>query len=200
MTMSVPGQAECKRTTKETDIAVTLVLDGSGQADVTTGVPFMDHMLDAFARHGFFDLRVAARGDLQVDAHHTLEDLGLVLGDAIRQAAGDKTGLTRFGSAEVPMDEALARVVLDLSGRPCLAWRVRHDSRQVGGLDARLFREFFQALANSAGMTLHVDLLAGEELHHCYEAVFKAFGRALDRATRPEPRAAGRIPSTKGRL
>jgi imidazoleglycerol-phosphate dehydratase len=198
--MSVPGQADYTRTTKETDITVSLVLDGRGQAEVTTGVPFMDHMLDAFARHGFFDLRVAAKGDLQVDAHHTLEDLGLVLGEVLRRAVGDNAGLTRFGAAVVPMDEALARVVLDLSGRPCLAWRVRHDGRPVGGVDARLFREFFQALTNSAGLTLHVDLLAGEELHHCYEAIFKAFGRALDAATRPEPRAAGQVPSTKGSL
>lgn len=197
--MPAARQSEVQRQTKETDITVALALDGAGRAQVGTGLPFMDHMLQALARHGYFDLTVRAAGDLQVDAHHTLEDLGLVLGQAIREAVGDKAGIRRFGTAFVPMDEALARVVIDLSGRPSLGFRVQHESQTVGGFGTRLIREFFQGLTNAAGMTLHIDLLAGEEVHHIYEAIFKAFGRALDEATAREPRCVG-VPSTKGAL
>lgn len=192
-------QADVRRTTRETDIAVKLALDGAGKAAVATGVPFMDHMLGAFARHGYFDLTVKAKGDLEIDAHHTLEDLGLVLGQALKDALGDKAGITRFGAACVPMDDALARAVLDLSGRPYLAWRVKPAAGTAGGVDVRLFREFFQALVNTAGLTLHVDLEAGEEIHHILEAVFKAFGRALAQAVARDPRCTG-VPSTKGSL
>jgi len=197
--MKATRQSAIQRTTRETAISVDLVLDGSGQSSVATGLPFMDHMLTAFARHGYFDLTVKANGDLQVDAHHTLEDLGLVLGEALREAVGIKKGIRRFGSAFVPMDDALARVVIDLSGRPYLGYRVKTEAREVGGFHTRLIREFFQALANTAGVTIHIDLLAGEEVHHVFEAVFKAFGRALDDATRAEPRCQD-VPSTKGTL
>jgi len=197
--MPTPRQCKVRRSTKETTIAVDLVLDGTGIAAVETGIPFMDHMLAAFARHGYFDLRVKATGDLEVDAHHTIEDLGLVLGQAIREALGDKAGIARYGTAYVPMDEALARVAVDLAGRPGLGFRVRQVSATVGGFDVRLIREFFQALVNAGGITLHLDLIAGEEAHHIYEAVFKAFGRALDAATALEPRCQG-VPSTKGSL
>ena len=188
-----------ERVTKETRIALTLALDGTGQVAAETGVPFLDHMLSAFARHGHFDLKVKAVGDLGVDAHHTVEDLGLVMGQAIREALGDKAGIRRFGSALIPMDEALARVVLDLSGRPYLGYRVRLDTALVGGVNARLFREFFQALANAGGLSIHIDLLVGEEAHHIVEAIFKAFGKALAQAVEPDPRGTG-IPSTKGVL
>jgi len=191
--------ATVERATTETRITVRLGLDGSGAADVETGLPFMDHMLTAWARHGCFDLDVQAHGDLEVDAHHTLEDLGLVLGQALREALGDKRGITRFGSAAIPMDEALARVVLDCSGRPWLGYAVQPDTREVGGFNVRLLREFFQALVNASGLTLHIDLLAGAEVHHIFEAVFKAFGRALDQACAPDPRYPD-IPSTKGTL
>lgn len=197
--MPAPRQSAVRRSTKETVIAVDFVIDGAGVAVVETGIPFMDHMLTAFARHGYFDLRVKAAGDLQVDAHHTIEDLGLVLGQAIREALGDKAGIVRYGTAYVPMDEALARAAIDLAGRPCLGFRVRQVAATVGGFDARLVREFFQALVNAGGITLHLDLIAGEEAHHVYESVFKAFGRALDAATACEPRCQG-VPSTKGTL
>ena len=197
--MNVPRQSDIRRRTQETDISLLLVIDGAGKSTVSTGIPFMDHMFTALARHGYFDLTVQAKGDLEVDAHHTIEDLGLVLGQAIREALGERRGIQRFGAACVPMDDALARVVLDLSGRPYLAYRLRHEGRVVGGFDARLMREFFQAVANAGGITLHIDLLAGEELHHIYEAVFKAFGRALDAATQLDPRCQG-VPSTKGVL
>jgi len=192
-------QANIKRATRETDIQVQFSLDGPAPVRVSTGLPFCDHMLEAFARHGSFGLEIAAKGDLEVDAHHTLEDLGLVLGDALREAVGDKAGIARFGTAYVPMDEALARVCLDLSGRPCLAYRLDSPAVEVGGFHSRLFREFFQAFVNRGGVTLHIDLLAGEEVHHAFEAVFKAFGRALDQATRLDPRSTG-VLSTKGVL
>ena len=192
-------KAEIKRTTNETRISLSLVLDGSGQSSIRTGLPFVDHMLSAFARHGFFDLEIEANGDLEVDAHHTIEDLGLVFGQAIVQALGDKAGIKRYGWAFVPMDEALARVALDLSGRPCLGYRVQPEHVEVGGFSARLFREFFQAMANTGAITMHIDLLAGEEVHHIFEAIFKAFGRALDQATQLDPRCTG-VPSTKGVL
>jgi len=192
-------QSNVERSTQETDIRIGLVLEASGDTSVATGLPFLDHMLTAFARHGHLQLTVACTGDLDVDAHHTMEDLGLVLGRAIREAVGDKAGITRFGAAVVPMDDALARVVIDLSGRPYLAYRVRAAAQQVGGIPVRLFHEFFQALVNTAALNLHVDLLAGEEEHHIFEAVFKALGRALDQAVRLDPRCTG-VPSTKGVL
>jgi imidazoleglycerol-phosphate dehydratase len=197
--MKMPRQSDIRRRTQETDISLLLMIDGAGKSTVSTGIPFMDHMLGAMARHGYFDLNVQAKGDLEVDAHHTIEDLGLVLGQAIREALGERKGIQRFGAACVPMDDALVRVVLDLSGRPYLAYRLRHEGRLVGGFDARLLREFFQAVVNAGGVTLHIDLLAGEEMHHIYEAVFKAFGKALDAATQLDSRCQG-VPSTKGVL
>ena len=191
--------AEIERATKETNIALTLVLDGTGKASVETGVPFLDHMLASFARHGRFDLTVSAKGDLQVDAHHTIEDIGLVLGQAVKEALGDKSGIERYGYALIPMDDALARVALDLSGRPFLGYRVKLRSVEVGGFQARLFREFFQALANTGAITLHIDLLAGEETHHIFEAIFKGFSKALSQAVRIDPARLG-VPSTKGVL
>lgn len=191
--------AQIKRETRETSIRIRLDLDEAGESVIQTGVAFVDHMFEAFARHGRFGLRVEARGDLEVDAHHTLEDLGLVLGQALKAALGDKAGIGRFGAACIPMDEALIRAVIDLSGRPFLAYRVLPPSPQVGGIDPRLFREFFQAFVNAGGVTLHLDMLAGEENHHIIEAVFKAFGRALAQAVRLEPGGAG-VPSTKGVL
>lgn len=192
-------EATKSRTTNETSITVSLCLDGTGTAQIRTGIGFMDHMLDAVARHGFFDLTIQAQGDLGVDAHHTMEDLGLVLGEALRAALGDRHGIRRYGSAMVPMDESLARVVIDLSGRPCLAYDVKPEPPEVGGISARLYREFFQALVNNAGLTLHIAMLSGEEGHHMLEAVFKAFGRALDAAAACDPRRQG-PPSTKGTL
>jgi len=192
-------KAAAKRKTRETDVAVELNLDGAGRATVDTGLPFMNHMLTAFARHGYVDLTVRARGDLPVDAHHTMEDVGLVFGQALRQAVGERRGVRRFGAALIPMDEALARVVIDLSGRPCLVYNVRTDTPEAGGIHTRLFREFFQGLVNTAGLTLHIDLLAGDEVHHCIEAVFKAFGRALAEAAAADPRGQD-VPTTKGTL
>jgi imidazoleglycerol-phosphate dehydratase len=191
-------KASVTRETRETRIRLDLVLE-AGEVSVNTGLPFMDHMLEALARHGHFGLRVVAQGDLQVDAHHTMEDLGLVLGRALKEALGDKQSIRRFGAAYVPMDEALARAVVDLSGRPCLAYRVTPPSGVCGGFDSRLFHEFFQALANAAGLTLHLDLLAGAEVHHAFEAIFKALGRALDQAAAHDPCSTA-VASTKGVL
>ncbi len=188
-----------ERQTAETSIRLTLDLDGSGQACVQTGLPFLDHMLSAFARHGYFDLELKAAGDLEVDPHHTIEDVGLVLGQAIRDAAGDKRGICRYGWSILPMDDALVRVALDLSGRPCLVYRVETLSYELGGIPPLLFREFFQALTNTAGLNLHIEKLAGDETHHIFEAVFKGFAKALDAATQPESRCQG-VPSTKGVL
>jgi len=195
---SMARTASVTRETKETRIRLELLLDG-GAVSVMTGLPFLDHMLEAFARHGHFGLTVEAQGDLQVDAHHTVEDLGLVLGRALREALGDKQGIRRFGAAYVPMDEALARAVVDLSGRPCLAYRVTPPNRACGGFDSRLFHEFFRALTNAGALTLHLDLLAGAEVHHAFEAIFKALGRALDQAAAVDPGSTG-VPSTKGVL
>lgn len=189
------------RTTKETAINVEFGLGPyCGENTIVTGVPFMDHMLEAFARHGQFRLDLHCTGDLQVDAHHTLEDIGLALGQAGKNALGDKRGITRFGTAAVPLDESLARVVLDLSGRPHLAWRAVFPENLVGGVSCRLFHEFFQAWVNSSGTTLHVDLLFCEENHHGLEAIFKAFGRALRQAVTPDLALGEQIPSTKGTL
>ncbi|MDD3154729.1 MAG: imidazoleglycerol-phosphate dehydratase HisB [Victivallaceae bacterium] len=191
--------AEVKRTTKETDIYVKIELDGTGGCSPETGIPFLDHMLNLFARHGLFDLTVRASGDLEIDAHHTIEDLGLTLGEAIAQALGDKRSIRRYGSALIPMDETLVQVALDLSGRPYMVYNVEARGETVGGVGTRLFHEFFQALSVKAGMNLHIDLIRGEEDHHIFEAVFKAFARALDMATELDERVKC-IPSTKGML
>lgn len=195
----MPRTATIERKTTETQILLTINVDGSGTAAVKTGIPFMDHMLTLFARHGFFDLEVQAVGDLDVDAHHTMEDLGLVLGTALRQALGDKHGIRRYGSFYVPMDETLARVVVDLSGRPYLVYQAALPMDTINGLSVRLFQEFFQALTNTLGANLHIDVIRGEEVHHIIEAIFKAFARALDQATQYEARQQG-VPSTKGTL
>ncbi len=192
-------KSEITRTTRETDITVALELDGTGKSSVDTGIPFMNHMLELFAKHGFFNLEVRAKGDIEVDYHHTMEDLGLVLGQALAEALGDKAGIRRYGSCILPMDETLALVALDLSGRPCLVWDVDFPAQMIRDLDVRLFCEFFQALVNRAGMNLHVKKLAGEEVHHVAEAIFKAFAKALDQAVSLDPRVKG-VLSTKGSL
>jgi imidazoleglycerol-phosphate dehydratase len=188
------------RVTSETDIALTLDLDGSGRSEIATGIGFLDHMLTALARHGLFDLTVKARGDLHVDFHHTTEDVGIVLGQALARALGEKRGIRRFGHALVPMDEALAEAVVDLSGRPFLAWSVSFARPKIGEMDTELFEEFFRALAFNGLITLHVTERAGSNAHHVAEACFKAVARALRMAVESDPRAAGAIPSTKGAL
>ena len=190
-------QADVYRETAETAIRVNLHLDGSGERHFATGLPFLEHMLDQVARHGLFDLRVEARGDLHIDAHHTVEDIGITLGQAFRKAIGDKAGIVRYGHAYVPLDEALSRVVLDVSGRPGLVFHCAFVRSMVGGFDLDLVHEFFQGFVNHALVTLHVDALRGENAHHQWETVFKAFGRALRMAVAIDPRAAHRIPSTK---
>jgi imidazoleglycerol-phosphate dehydratase len=197
--MHMSRKATEKRHTNETKIEISFTVDGEGKADVNTGISFMDHMLTLFARHGFFDLTVKASGDLDIDAHHTMEDLGIVLGTVIRKALGDKKGIRRYGFFILPMDETLARVVLDLSGRACLVYEVEPAARYIKELDVRLFREFFQALTNNLALNLHVDVIRGEDVHHVFEGVFKAFARALDCATSLEPREKG-VPTTKGML
>lgn len=191
--------AEIKRTTGETDIKLTLDIDGEGKSSVKSGIPFLDHMLTLFAKHGFFDLTVDAKGDIDVDYHHTMEDLGLVMGDAISKALGDRAGIRRYGSFLLPMDEALAQVALDLSNRPYLVYDVKCPAPTVGDIDVQLFHEFFQALAVKSGMNLHIDLIRAGETHHAIEAIFKAFARALDEATQIDPRIKG-VMSTKGVL
>jgi imidazoleglycerol-phosphate dehydratase len=192
-------RARIERNTAETRIVVELDLDGSGTAQLQTGVPFLDHMLDQVARHGMIDLTVQAMGDLHIDAHHTVEDIGITFGQALRQAVGDKAGLTRYGHAYVPLDEALSRVVIDLSGRPGLEFHVDFTRAMIGTFDVDLTHEFFQGFVNHAFVTLHVDNLRGDNAHHQAETVFKAFARALRIAVSRDPRAAG-IPSTKGTL
>ena len=187
------------RTTKETSIQLELSVDGTGRAQVDTGVPFLDHMLDLFARHGLFDLKVKASGDLEVDHHHTVEDVGLALGQALRESLGDKAGIRRFGEATVPLDEALVQSVVDLSGRPFFAYEVRLKQAKIGNFDVELIHDFLLALVNQAGMNLHVRMLAGRNPHHVIEAAFKGFARALDAATQRDPRVRG-VPSTKGTL
>ena len=194
-------KATIERKTNETDIHLEFGLEPCCvKNQIQSGVPFMDHMLDAFARHGRFSLKLTCTGDLEVDAHHTLEDLGLALGQACKAALGDKRGITRFGMACIPLDEALARVAIDLSGRPHLGWRVQLPEWQAGGVSSRLYHEFFQALVNTSGMTLHIDLLCCEENHHGLEAIFKAFGKALRQAVDPDPTLNDQVPSTKGVL
>ena len=193
-------QAEVTRNTLETQIRVKLNLDGSGQGRFASGVPFLDHMLDQIARHGMVDLEVEAKGDLHIDAHHTVEDIGITLGQAFAKAVGDKKGLTRYGHAYVPLDEALSRVVVDLSGRPGLTFAVPFTRAMIGQFDVDLVREFFQGFVNHAGVTLHIDNLRGDNAHHQCETIFKAFGRALRMAAQRDERAAGVIPSTKGAL
>ena len=189
----------CVRNTKETQIELEINLDGSGEAAVDTGIPFFDHMLYGFARHGLFDLRVRVKGDLEVDCHHTVEDTGIVLGEAIAQALGDKAGIKRYGSFLLPMDETLALCAIDLSGRPYLNYDVCFTTEQIGTLDTEMIREFFYAVSYSAAMNLHVKILDGINNHHMAEALFKAFGKALDAATMEEPRLSG-VWSTKGTL
>ena len=193
-------KAQVTRNTNETQIAVSLNLDGSGRARLATGVPFLDHMLDQVARHGLVDLEVKATGDLHIDAHHTVEDIGITLGQAVAKAVGDKKGIRRYGHAYVPLDEALSRVVIDFSGRPELEYHVEYARALVGEFDVDLTHEFFQGFVNHAQVTLHIDNLRGENAHHQCETVFKAFARALRMAVEPDPRAGGKIPSTKGKL
>jgi imidazoleglycerol-phosphate dehydratase len=192
--------ATVTRDTRETRISVTLNLDGEGRLTCDTGVPFLDHMLDQVARHGVLDLEIEATGDLHIDDHHTVEDLGITLGQAFDQAIGDKSGIRRYGHAYVPLDEALSRVVVDFSGRPGLFMDVAFTRPAVGRLDTQLFQEFFQGFVNHAKVSLHIDNLKGINAHHQAETIFKAFGRALRMAVEPDPRMAGQMPSTKGSL
>ena len=192
--------AEVTRNTNETQIRVVINLDGTGQQKLNTGVPFLDHMLDQIARHGLIDLDIEAKGDLHIDAHHTVEDVGITLGQAFAKAIGDKKGVRRYGHAYVPLDEALSRVVVDFSGRPGLEFHVPFKRSMIGTFDVDLTHEFFQGFVNHALVTLHIDNLRGENAHHQCETVFKAFGRALRMAAELDPRAAGMIPSTKGSL
>ena len=200
-TLVAPARrADVQRNTKETQIRVALDLDGTGTSKLATGIGFFDHMLEQIARHGMIDLVVEAQGDLHIDGHHTVEDVGITLGQAMAQAVGDKKGLRRYGHAYVPLDEALSRVVIDFSGRPGLHMRVDFKSGMIGALDTQLVYEFFQGFSNHAGVTLHIDNLHGDNAHHQCETIFKAFARALRMALEIDPRAAGVIPSTKGSL
>lgn len=192
--------AEIERKTAETQVQVAINLDGTGKASLDVGVPFLEHMLDQIARHGMIDLDIKAIGDRHIDDHHTVEDVGITLGQALKQAVGDKRGILRYGHAYVPLDEALSRVVVDLSGRPGLEYHVDFPRDRIGTFDVDLFREFFQGLVNHAQMTLHIDNLRGRNAHHIIETVFKAFGRALRAACERDPRAEGVVPSTKGQL
>lgn len=192
--------ASIARDTRETQIQVQINLDGQGTSDFATGVPFLDHMLDQVARHGLIDLTVRASGDLHIDAHHTVEDVGITLGQALDKALGNKLGVRRYGHSYVPLDEALSRVVVDLSGRPGLEYNVEYPRAMIGDFDVDLLREFFQGLVNHARISVHIDNLRGRNAHHIAETVFKAFGRALRMAVEPDPRAEGTMPSTKGSL
>ena len=192
--------AKADRKTAETQIAVSVDLEGSGRANLATCVPFLDHMLDQVARHGMLDLDIQAKGDLHIDAHHTVEDIGITLGQAMARAVGDKKGIRRYGHAYVPLDEALSRVVIDFSGRPGLEYHVKFARGLIGEFDVDLVHEFFQGFVNHAQVTLHIDNLRGDNAHHQCETVFKAFGRALRMAVEADPRAAGAVPSTKGSL
>lgn len=193
-------KASVARNTNETQISISLNLDGTGEAKFETGVPFLDHMLDQVARHGMIDLDINAKGDLHIDAHHTVEDIGITLGQAMAQALGDKSGLRRYGHAYVPLDEALSRVVIDFSGRPGLIYNVDYPRSAIGEFDVDLLSEFFQGFVNHAQATLHIDCLRGKNAHHIAETIFKAFGRALRMAAEHDDRMAGILPSTKGSL
>jgi imidazoleglycerol-phosphate dehydratase len=198
--MAQTRTASIQRDTKETKISLKLALDGSGQSAVDTGIPFLDHMLDLVARHGLFDLDIKAKGDLAVDYHHTVEDVGIVLGQAVKEAIGDKRGLRRYGFFIAPMDECLARVAMDLSNRPVLVYKVAADNLMIRDFNLGLVKEFFQGFTNAVGANLHIALEYGEEPHHIAECIFKAFAKALDMATQIDPRATGALPSTKGLL
>ncbi len=193
-------KARVERNTLETQIMVSINIDGTGQSNFETGVPFLDHMLDQIARHGMFDIDVKAKGDLDIDAHHTVEDVGITLGQAFKQALADKKGIQRYGHAYVPLDEALSRVVIDFSGRPGITYNVEYTRARIGDFDVDLLLEFFRGFVNHAGVTLHIDNLRGLNSHHIAETIFKAFGRALRMAATPDVRMAGILPSTKGAL
>jgi imidazoleglycerol-phosphate dehydratase len=192
-------KSKIERKTKETTISVELELDGSGRAEIETGMPFFNHMLESFTRHGLFDIRIKAKGDIEVDYHHTVEDVGLALGQAFKESLGDKQGIRRFGEASCPLDETLAKVVVDISGRPYLSYNVKIRPGRVGDFDTDLPHEFFAAFANQLGMNLHMDVIRGENPHHIIEACFKSFARAMDTATQLDPRIQG-VLSTKGSL
>ncbi len=192
--------ATVERKTKETEISATVNLDGTGVADIETGIGFLDHMLEQIARHALIDLTVKARGDLHIDFHHTTEDTGIVIGEAIGQALGDRAGIARFGEATVPLDEALTRVVLDFSGRPYLVWRVKFTRQKLGEMDTELFKEWFHAFAQSAEIALHIENFYGENSHHIVETCYKGLAQALKKAVTEDPRKAGVVPSTKGVL
>jgi imidazoleglycerol-phosphate dehydratase len=192
-------KASLERITRETSIRLELEIDGSGEAKICTSVPFLDHMLDLFSRHGLFDLRVEAKGDIDIDCHHTVEDIGIVLGQAFRDALGDKKGIRRYGQASVPMDETLASVAVDLSGRPYMVYHVNLPKIKIGDFDVELAKEFFQAFTNNVGANLHINVMYGENVHHIIEACFKGLARALDLATQVDPRIEG-VMSTKGKL
>ncbi|MFN0265134.1 imidazoleglycerol-phosphate dehydratase HisB [Tepidamorphus sp. 3E244] len=198
--MSIVRRAKVTRTTNETDIAVSVDLDGTGQGRIATGIGFFDHMLDQVARHGLMDLDIAAKGDLHIDMHHTVEDVGITLGQAVSQALGERRGIRRYASCDLPMDEALSRVAVDVSGRPFLVWRVQFPSEKIGAMDTELFREFFQAFSQHAKITLHVENVYGENSHHIAESCFKGAARALRSAFEIDPRTADVVPSTKGTL
>ena len=198
--MSKDRTAQVERNTLETQIKIDINLDGTGNASFATGVPFLDHMLDQVARHGLIDLVIVAKGDLDIDAHHTVEDIGITLGQAFSKALGDKKGIVRYGHAYVPLDEALSRVVIDFSGRPGLFYEVEYSRSMIGSFDVDLFREFFQGFVNHANVSLHIDNLKGRNAHHIAETIFKAFGRTLRMAINADPRMAGIMPSTKGSL
>jgi imidazoleglycerol-phosphate dehydratase len=193
-------KAKIVRKTKETDISLSLNLDQKGLSEINTGIPFIDHMLDLMAAHGFMELKILAKGDTEIDYHHTVEDLGICFGEAISKALGEKKGIRRYGHAIVPMDESLACVVIDICNRPFLAYRVSLKNKKTGNFDTSLIREFFRAVANHSGITMHVDLLSGNDPHHVAEAIFKAFGKALDDAVSIDKRLQGEVPSTKGML
>ena len=197
---AAPRTARVSRDTQETQITLAVNLDGSGESSLSTGLPFFEHMLTQISRHGLIDLEIEATGDLEVDAHHTVEDVGIVLGQAVAKAVGDKQGISRYGHAYVPLDEALSRVVVDLSGRPGLVYEVPYVRGRIADFDVDLLREFFQGFVNHAALTLHIDNLRGANAHHQAETVFKAFGRALRMALARDPRMAGKVPSTKGSL
>lgn len=193
-------QASVERNTLETQIQVKVNLDGTGECNLDTGVPFLEHMLDQVARHGLIDIEIKAKGDLHIDAHHTVEDIGITLGQAVAKAIGDKKGIVRYGHAYVPLDEALSRVVIDFSGRPGMEYNVKFERSSIGDFDVDLFHEFFQGFINHANVTLHIDNLSGNNAHHIAETMFKAFGRAVRMAIAADPRMQGVMPSTKGSL